>query len=118
MVEQGEIVDADLIMAENGFVPHKIIKHEYIPNGLVVEVESANNGLLVLNETYYHGWEATVNGSEAAIYQVNGAFRAVKIPSGKSVVEMRYHPRMLNLGLAISLCSLTLVWALFIWKDD
>lgn len=112
LAEQGEIADPDL-QGSNGFVPHTVLRHDYLPNGLEVEVVSSRPGLLVLNETFYQGWDATVNGADAEIYQVNGAFRAVKIPSGRSLVEMDYRPRTLNLGLSISLGTLLLVLGLF-----
>lgn len=113
LVAQGEIDDPDL-HGGNGVVPHAILRHDDTPNGLEVEVESSRPGLLVINDTYYQGWEAEVNGESTPIHQVNGTFRGVRIPAGRSRVEMAYRPRTLDLGLGISLGTLVLVLGLLL----
>ncbi|MDP2646843.1 MAG: YfhO family protein [Desulfobacterales bacterium] len=84
-------------------------------NQLAVEVESEKKGLLVINDTYAPGWKARVNGELSAIHRVNGAFRAVVIPAGKSLVQMRYRPPSLNLGILVSLAALAAVCLLSVW---
>jgi uncharacterized membrane protein YfhO len=89
-------------------IPHRILRYEEGNNHLTIEVESEESGLLVSTDTYYPGWQATVNGSEVPVFQTNGAFRSVAIPAGRSEVEMEYLPRTLILGLIISLAGLML----------
>lgn len=96
----------------SGPIKHEIIEYANRLNGLTVTVESAAKGLLVINATYYPSWRATVNGLEAPIYQANGPFRAIEIPAGRSVVEMDYHPRLMLIGLYLSLGCLAVVLAL------
>ena len=54
-----------------GRVEHVISNLETTPNGLTVELESEQAGLLVVTDTHYPGWQATVNGKEAPIYRVS-----------------------------------------------
>lgn len=72
----------------------------YGSNQISLTVHSSAPGLLVLSELWYPGWQATVNGSTSAIYQANGALRAVIIPPGQSTVLLRFTPISWRLGLA------------------
>jgi hypothetical protein len=64
---------------------------------------------LLITDTWYPGWGATVNGRAVPLLQANGAFRAVPIPSGEAVVEMRFLPRSFLVGAALSLLSLGVI---------
>jgi hypothetical protein len=59
-------------------------------------------GLLVVSETFYPGWEATVDGKPQPIYEVFGALRGVVLESGSHRVEMRYRPAVITVGAALS----------------
>lgn len=67
-------------------------------------------GLLVLSEVNYPGWQAYVNGRATRIYEAYGILRAVLLPAGESVVEFRYRPLTFFLGAGLSLCA----WLLWI----
>ena len=75
-----------------------------------VEIEAATGGagLLVLGEVHYPAWRAYVDGEPAPIYRGDGLLRAVAIPAGEHVVELRYESRTLLAGTAVSLvaCSI------------
>ena len=66
---------------------------------VTLRVEAACAGLLVLPDTYFPGWRATVNGRDRTIYPTDGAFRGVTVPKGTSRVEFRYEPRAFPIGL-------------------
>jgi hypothetical protein len=108
----GEDSFADL---KPGKVKHKIRRLEYGQNSLKIDVQTDSSGILVVSDTYYPGWHATVDGKVVPIYKVNGAFRGVRIQAGTSTVKMEYRPAFLRLGIAISLVTLTLVIALAIF---
>ena len=44
----------------------------------------------------------TLDGRPAAVLRANGKHRAVAVPAGRHVVELRYHPPRLRLGLALT----------------
>lgn len=87
-------------------VENELRRIEYVPNGVQFEIESARPGICVLSDTWFPGWEATVNGEDVPIWKANGAFRAVRVPAGISRVEMRYNPPAVRHGIAISLATL------------
>jgi hypothetical protein len=74
---------------------------------LALEVTAPSDAVLVLSETDYPGWEAAIDGKEAAIHRANFAFRAVSVPAGAHRVEMRFRPEPVRTGLMGSLlCAL------------
>ena len=75
---------------------------EYKPGLVAIETYTAAPGFLVVSEIYAEGWRATVNGAPADILPTHHALRGVPIPAGTSVVELRYEPLSLRLGIAIS----------------
>lgn len=74
-------------------------------DALRVSVRSDAPGLLVLSETADPDWRAEVDGDEAPILTVDHLLRAVPIPAGEHVVEMRYESPTLRIGTALSLVS-------------
>jgi hypothetical protein len=88
---------------------------DHKPDRVVVKCDASTDAVLVLAETFYPGWTATVDGAPAAIYPVYYCFRGVTVPKGRHVVEFRYQPRSLTLGLLISASALTASAALAIW---
>ncbi len=81
---------------------------------VVVQASSGGAGLLVLNDTYYPGWKAYVDGQETEIYRANYLFRAVYLPPGDHTVEFVYRPTAVYVGLATSLLTLTGVVSFFV----
>jgi uncharacterized membrane protein YfhO len=63
----------------------------------------------VLSEVAYPGWVATVDGAPAPIYVANGLLRAVLLPAGAHLVELRFESPTLRIGIAISLATATLL---------
>jgi hypothetical protein len=67
-------------------------------------------GLLVVNESYYPGWQAFVNGVSVP---VSSDLIQLDVPSGSSTIELRYWPWDVPVGALISLLGLLLcgwVW--------
>jgi hypothetical protein len=62
-------------------------------------------GYVVLVDAYDPGWRAWVDGSETSLLRANVAFRAVAVGAGRHSVELRYRPRALLIGLALTALS-------------
>ncbi len=73
----------------------------YQANRVVVTGVAKASGVLVLSDTNYPGWQATLNGASVPIYPVNGIFRGVWVPTGAYEVEFTYWPASLSWGLAL-----------------
>jgi hypothetical protein len=85
-----------------GRVRHEVKAMTYGPNSLRIDLWSEREGLLVVSDTWYPGWEARVNRQAARIMKVNGAFRGVRVPAGDSTVEMIFRPRSVRVGMWVS----------------
>lgn len=79
---------------------------------LRLAVTSSGPGYLVVNDTWFPGWRATVSGVETPVLRANHAFRAVRVPAGRHEVEFRFRPRGFAVGLAVSLAALAIVLGL------
>jgi len=78
-----------------------------------LQVESGTEGILVLCDSFFPGWEASVNDEEAEIFRANFLFQAVRVP-GRSVVDFRYQPRSYDMGKLASLLGLALIQGLWV----
>ncbi len=79
------------------------------PERLVVAVENAAPGVLVVSDTYAPGWRAYVNGQRVPILQTNGLFRGIALSPGAHTVTFEYQPRDIIAGAAISAATLCLL---------
>ena len=79
---------------------------------MIIRAAAPKPAWLVLTDTYYPGWRAYVNGSQAEVVPANYAFRAVRIPKGGSEVVFTYEPASYRLGVFIGLLSLGCTLAL------
>ncbi|MDO8551066.1 MAG: YfhO family protein [bacterium] len=101
----------------------------YKEQSVGIETSSQKPGFLVLTDTYYPGWKATLwkmeNGewrmenNELKIYRGDFAFRAVQVPGGKHLIKFTFEPTYWKLGLWVSGGTLLVVllglgWSL--WK--
>ncbi|MGI8802052.1 MAG: hypothetical protein ACR2KV_07740 [Solirubrobacteraceae bacterium] len=71
-----------------------------------VSVRLARPGYVVLDDLYYPGWSARVDGHPARILAANGTFRAVAAGAGSHVVRFVYRPASVWLGAALTLLGL------------
>jgi hypothetical protein len=68
------------------------------PERVEIDATPSADGLLVLSDTFYPGWRATVDGAEVEILRANGLFRAIRIPAGHHLVVFDYAPRSVRRG--------------------
>ena len=82
---------------------------DYGPNTVHVHTSADADAWLVLSDTYYPGWTATVDGQPAAVLRGDLLFRVVPVPGGEHDVEFRFEPTSVRVGAVISLLSLAIV---------
>jgi hypothetical protein len=61
-------------------------------NKLIVDVDAPQDSYLVVNDTWYPGWRASVDGKNVPILHGDYLFRCVQVPQGKHLVEFSYEP--------------------------
>jgi hypothetical protein len=68
------------------WMPH----HE--PNFVKIEAQMQCRGMVILTDTWFPGWSATVDGKRAKIERAYGMVRGVVVEPGNHAIEMRYRP--------------------------
>lgn len=112
------LLDRDVLPAgpRQEFTPARRV--EDTPHRVSLEVETTHPGYLVLADTWYPGWSATVDGRLADVLVGDVTFRAVALPEpGMHRVVFCYYPAGLNLGLAISATTALMLAGLTIRKS-
>jgi hypothetical protein len=80
----------------------RVISSTFTQQQVDVEVESTQPSLVVFSQTYYHNWQAAVDGRPAPLLRANHAFQAVSIPAGRHNVRVEYKDRLFEIGAVIS----------------
>lgn len=92
----------------------KIVKSE--PHSLTIQTSADQPTFLVVSETAYPGWSATIDGVESPIYVTNYLLRGVALPAGSHRVEMRYTAPWAKAGALVSILSLASVAGLALFS--
>jgi hypothetical protein len=108
--------DAVAIVEDMGHTVPAVIPH--IPSGMgtavfegdeidniVIRTECPSEGLLVLRDSWYPGWMATVDGKKVPVLRVNGCYRGVIVPAGEHRVRFVYRPILVYASGAVSLLT-------------
>jgi hypothetical protein len=98
--------------AASGTTP-RFLTPQYDGDTITIPVGEAGGGWLVLAQTDYPGWAASIDGKPAEIRPANGAFQAVAVPQGTKNVVFEYRPWWVWPGALISLVGLVLLVLLF-----
>lgn len=75
---------------------------------VTVETRSGTGALLVLADTFYPGWTATVDGAAANILRVNLMQRGVVLPPGRHRIAFSYRSRAVRRGWFVSMAGMAL----------
>jgi hypothetical protein len=75
---------------------------ENSPDQVRCRVETDGAAYLVISNSWYPGWVATVNGQEIPLYRANLMFQAVEIPPGSTDVSLSYHLSHWEAGAGIT----------------
>lgn len=71
---------------------------EYGHNHVVIQASLRCRGMLILTDTWFPGWRASVDGRPARIHEAYAAVRAVVVEAGAHRVEFRYLPASVLAG--------------------
>ena len=88
-----------------------IYETTYAPNRLTYSVNTARGGVAVFSEVYFPwGWKASVDGKEVPVARVDYLLRAIKVPAGKHVVDMRFEPGSISSTTTIAYIAIILIY--------
>jgi hypothetical protein len=106
------LVGADPSRCRENSQQGTVVVASYEPEQVRLAVEAPTDGYVILADSYYPGWAATVDGGPTAIVRANYLFRAVHVSAGNHDVEFMYRPRSLHSGAVVSGLAVGLVGAM------
>jgi hypothetical protein len=81
----------------------QILSESFSESNLEAKVYTEKTGLLVVNDDYYSGWKAYIDGKETPILRTNYTFRSIIVPAGTHDIKMIDDPFAFTAGLYITL---------------
>jgi uncharacterized membrane protein YfhO len=69
--------------------------------------------MVVIAQSFYHPWRATVDGRPVRIWPANFGFQALEVPAGRHEVRLDYVDRLFNYGALagfVALIALAVIW--------
>ncbi len=122
MRDEGFQIDNQLVLIKEGGI-QSIFDNEaaespsdqvsitsYQPERVELSVSLEEQGWLILTDTYYPGWIATVDGQPTQIFKANLNFRAIQLPAGEHQVVFSYEPQSVQLGQVIMIGAMIVVF--------
>jgi hypothetical protein len=86
----------------------------FTAHSVEADVNSPGPTLLVIAQSFYPAWRATVDGANAPLRRANVAFQAVAVPAGQHHVRVFYSDSKFRNGLLVSIASLLLCAVIWI----
>ena len=84
-------------------------------NKKIIKVSTDNDGVLFIADSFFPGWQASVDDQEQPILVANYNFMALPIKSGTHLVNLVYEPNIFQQGKLISAISLSTLFTLLCW---
>jgi hypothetical protein len=86
--------------------PDGVAVQEHAPNQVRIQAKMACKGMVILSDTFFPGWRATIDGASAPIYEVNAAMRGVIVPAGAHTLTFQYRPASVVWGALLTLLGI------------
>ncbi|HET6260911.1 MAG TPA: hypothetical protein VFG99_01575, partial [Chloroflexia bacterium] len=103
------------IKAEPGVSPGNVEVLEYTPGHILLRVNAARPALLVVSESWYPGWRATLDRQPVEVFRTNYLSQGVVVPQGEHVIQMDYHSDSFNLGAMLSVVGVIGTLGMGVW---
>ena len=87
----------------------RVLRSRFEIQKVEAEVEATDPSMIVIGQTYYHCWQAYVDGKPTPLLRANYAFQALEVGSGRHQVLLVYRDRAFLIGSIISGCTLLLL---------
>jgi len=89
-------------------------KAEIIESGInhvKLRTESSTAAVLVISQTHYPGWRASVDGDKLDVVPTNLTLTGVPVPPGAHEVQVVFEPLSFRIGLALTILSMIILLA-------
>jgi hypothetical protein len=80
----------------------------YEADRIEFDVSAEQPCYFIVQDLYYPGWRATVDGAPGRVLRTDIGFRAVPVDGGSHRIVMEFRPKSFNIGLLLSLIGIGL----------
>ncbi len=88
---------------ENG--PATVVTHRR-GTDLTLDVDAKGSAWIIVTQTFWKGWKATLDGRPVPLSFGDYAFVALRCPAGRHRIELRFWPSSFTIGIAV--CALAI----------
>ena len=99
------------------FSEAKITASQFDAQRIRLEVEAAAPSMVVVAQSFYHDWHASIDGRPVTLWPANYAFQAVEVPAGRHEVVLRYEDWAFRIGAILSALTLFGCLTVFLRKE-
>lgn len=82
----------------------KILENNNLEKKL--KIKTNKNSLLIFNDSFYPGWQASIDEKETKIYPANINQKAINVSKGEHLIKLKFQPESFKIGILISSISL------------
>jgi len=86
--------------------PEAVALRLHSSGAVLLDADLKCRGMVIDSDTFFPGWEATVDGKPAPVYEAYGFLRGVVVEAGRHKIEMRYRPKSVYWGAALTALGL------------
>jgi hypothetical protein len=87
---------------------------EWKPQEITFNASADSAALVVLSQTFYPCWHATIDGQPVEILKVNGGFQGLAVPAGSHRIVLEYRDVSFRLGVILFFITAAVVAILFL----
>jgi len=95
-------LDAKPLISVTNLSAARVLNPHFALRTVDADVEAAAPSLVVVAQTYYHNWQAAIDGQSAPLFRANLAFQAVQVPAGRHHLRLTYRDNAFETGSVIS----------------
>lgn len=71
------------------------------PNRYGIEIEANGAGWLLIANSNFPGWRATLDGASTKLFQADYLFQALLVPAGQHQIVLSYQPASIRIGFGL-----------------
>jgi hypothetical protein len=83
----------------------RVLNSKFGIQSVDIQAVAATPSLVVVAQSFYHNWSASVDGHDVPLLRANHAFQAVQIPQGRHDIRLVYKDKAFEMGATLSLVA-------------
>ena len=104
--------------SNNANIESKVELQKHSRNLVVISTSTSEDSILVLSDSYYPGWKATIDDESTKVFPANINSRAIILPKGNHTIQFKYAPERLGVSALVSAFSLMALGIMIIKYRD